>query len=113
SGDRAGERGSVPLPSSQSTPDRLNSDADGGNSLLSPALSSRGGEGEAARGGSATSKVKVRISTGVQQIRKSDNNVVAGLPATGDPARAEYVLVGAHYDHLGRGEGGSLERAGE
>ena len=63
--------------------------------------------------GFAIPKLTVKISTGVQQIRKSDYNVVAALQPAGNPARPEYVLVGAHYDHLGRGEGRSLERAGE
>jgi hypothetical protein len=66
-----------------------------------------------AAGGLMVQKVKVKISTGVQQIRKSDNNVVAEIPPAGNSAHAEYVLVGAHYDHLGRGDGHSLERAGE
>lgn len=35
-------------------------------------------------------------------------NVVALLPATGAGASDEYVIVGAHYDHLGRGQRGSL-----
>ena len=88
-------------------------------------------------GSSPIQTVKVKISTGVQQIRKSDNNVVAEIPPAANPPRPgsagprpgavhehqdapdrrpalqEYVLIGAHYDHLGRGEGSSLERAGE
>src|SRR5207249_1357429 len=66
-----------------------------------------------AEGGFAFPKVKVKISTGVQQIRKNDNNIVALLPPADNSANPEYLLVGAHYDHLGRGEGRSLERAGE
>jgi len=66
-----------------------------------------------ANGGFAIPKVKVRISAGVQQIRKTDNNIVAMLPPASNPEHPEYVLVGAHYDHLGRGDARSLERAGE
>ncbi|MBI3878535.1 MAG: M28 family peptidase, partial [Verrucomicrobia bacterium] len=88
-----------------------------------------------AEGGFPVPKVKVKISTGVEQIKQSDNNIVAVLPPSserGAPARrdnnstagnqraelelrapAEYLLVGAHYDHLGHGEGRSLERSGE
>jgi Tol biopolymer transport system component len=57
--------------------------------------------------------LSVRISTGVQHIKEKDNNVLAILPPTGDADRAEYVLVGAHYDHLGRGDTHSLEHSGE
>jgi Tol biopolymer transport system component len=57
--------------------------------------------------------LSVRISAGVQHIKGKDNNVVAILPPTGDPGLAEYVLVGAHYDHLGRGDTHSLEHSGE
>jgi Tol biopolymer transport system component len=58
-------------------------------------------------------KIKVKISTGVQQIRKSDNNIAARLPPAGNSEHSEYVLVGAHYDHLGHGDSRSLERSGE
>lgn len=65
-------------------------------------------------GGFAVPKARVKVSTGVQQIRKHDNNIVAELPAELNLSRPpEYVLIGAHYDHLGRGEGRSLERSGE
>src|SRR6185503_20123030 len=89
SGERAGERGSLSATNDRSKPVLPNSETPGGKGLLSPALSSKGGEGEASQGGIATSKVKVKISTGVQQIRKSDNNVVAELPPTGDSAHAQ------------------------
>ena len=55
----------------------------------------------------------LKISAGVEHIKKSDNNVVAMLPPAGDSAHAEYVLVGAHYDHLGHGDASSLEHSGE
>ena len=66
-----------------------------------------------ANGGFAIPKIKVRISAGVQQIRKTDNNIVARVRPASNPEHSEYVLVGAHYDHLGHGDGRSLERAGE
>ena len=68
-----------------------------------------------AEGGFVVPKVKVKISADVERIRKTDRNVIAHLPpAHGNPARAEYVLLGAHYDHLGRGESsGSRETAEE
>ncbi len=55
--------------------------------------------------------VHARLTADVVQQRASTDNVLALLPGR-DPARApEVVVVGAHYDHLGRGgEGsGSLE----
>ena len=52
--------------------------------------------------------VRVRIKTSIRRIRKKDRNVLGILlPGSGDP-HAEYILLGAHYDHLGFGrEGGS------
>jgi Tol biopolymer transport system component len=96
----------------------------------------------------------VKLSVGVEHIKKSDRNVVAYLPpadgmvppapaaptASADPAHAqatsvdqlpprkaaenphevpaysgpEYILLGAHYDHLGNGVGSnSMARSGE
>ncbi len=60
-------------------------------------------------------KVKVNIATAIEHLKKTDRNVVALLPPA-SPAlpNAEYILVGAHYDHLGHGEsGGAMQRAGE
>ena len=66
-----------------------------------------------AEGGFVLPKVKVKLACGIEHLKKTDQDVIAYFPpgsaATGD----EYVLVGAHYDHLGRGGTGSLGRAGE
>lgn len=56
--------------------------------------------------------IKVRIRAGVERIRKKDYNVVAVLPATVQNPNGA-VVVGAHYDHIGFGEIGSLARKGE
>ena len=70
-----------------------------------------------AEGGFALSNVTASVTTAVEHIRKSDRNVIGVLPA--DPGKmpgthsTEYVLVGAHYDHLGFGESGAMQRAGE
>ena len=54
----------------------------------------------------------VKISTGVEHIKKKDNNIVAALPPTN--GSDEYVVVGAHYDHLGMGSSSSsMARSGE
>ncbi len=51
--------------------------------------------------------VDVAIRTGVERIEATDRNVLAWLPAT-DEGAAETVVVGAHYDHIGRGDASSL-----
>src|SRR5262249_45509726 len=57
-------------------------------------------------------KVRVNVSVGVEHLKKSDRNVLAVLPPGG--GSDEYVLIGAHYDHLGLGVGGnSMARSGE
>jgi hypothetical protein len=44
----------------------------------------------------------VKITAKVDRIIKQDNNIVAVIPA-GNPD-ADYIFIGAHYDHLGFGE---------
>lgn len=56
--------------------------------------------------------VSVKIKTGVKRTQKTDYNVVAMLPASA-PDATETVILGAHYDHIGFGEIGSLARKGE
>jgi len=52
--------------------------------------------------------VTAKIVVSVEKVKKTDNNVVALLPPTQLTDDAEYVVVGAHYDHSGYGEIGSL-----
>ncbi|MCI0535477.1 MAG: M28 family peptidase [Verrucomicrobiales bacterium] len=66
-----------------------------------------------AEGGFAFSNVTARITTAVEHLKKSDRNVVASLPPSRDADRAEWVVIGAHYDHLGFGETGAMQRKGE
>jgi aminopeptidase YwaD len=47
---------------------------------------------------------KISLQVGVEHTRAQVNNVLAYLPGETD----EYVIVGAHYDHLGRGNFDSL-----
>ncbi len=64
-----------------------------------------------AEGGFVLPKVRVKLSVGVEHIKKQDRNVVAMLPVEG---ATETILIGAHYDHLGLGNGNSsMARAGE
>jgi Tol biopolymer transport system component len=58
-------------------------------------------------------KTKVTLACGIEHLKKSDSNVVGYLPPAAGSTSAEYVAVGAHYDHLGRGGSSSLDRAGE
>ena len=56
-------------------------------------------------------KVKAKLSCGIQHLKKNDRDVIGVLPPA--PGNDEYVLIGAHYDHLGRGGTNSLDRSGE
>ena len=50
--------------------------------------------------------VKLSAHVDVQQIKKQGRNVIGWLRA-GDKPTAEAIVIGAHIDHLGKGEGGS------
>ncbi|HVP11341.1 MAG TPA: M28 family peptidase, partial [Phycisphaerae bacterium] len=61
---------------------------------------------------SAVAGARVRVSVELERVRRTCNNVLAVLPPTGGVN--EYVMLGAHYDHIGNGIGlGSLARQGE
>lgn len=70
-----------------------------------------------AAAGRALPGVTARVDIGLERLRKTDNNVIGWLPpgtaTTGVDGVPEYVMMGAHYDHLGRGEAGSLAVKGE
>jgi Zn-dependent M28 family amino/carboxypeptidase len=51
---------------------------------------------------------RVSISTDVVRTRRTVRNVVAGLPGSDPALRSEWVVIGAHYDHLGLGDRNSL-----
>jgi hypothetical protein len=56
--------------------------------------------------------VSVRVTTQLERIRKTCRNVIGVIPPAG--GSTDYVMVGAHYDHIGDGFGlGSLARQGE
>ncbi|MEJ2719877.1 MAG: M28 family peptidase [bacterium] len=53
--------------------------------------------------------VTVKLSAKVERERSEDRNVVALIPPPADEREAaEFVIIGAHYDHIGHGEIGSL-----
>ena len=60
----------------------------------------------------ALQDVELSIEAGVERVKATDRNVLARLPATVTSA-IETVVVGAHYDHIGRGGASSLARQGE
>ena len=59
--------------------------------------------------------VRLRVSVDVVRRRGTAANVVGLLPGADAALRHEVVVIGAHYDHLGRGAYGSLapDRRGE
>lgn len=48
--------------------------------------------------------LRVSLSVDIERIRKQVSNVLAYLPGK----TPEYIVIGAHYDHLGRGGSSSL-----
>jgi hypothetical protein len=52
--------------------------------------------------------LRLRCRSDVIKERKTTANVVALLPGTDPALRTEYIIVGAHYDHLGWGGEDSL-----
>ena len=57
--------------------------------------------------------VTVRIAAGVKRIKATGRNVVGVIQPTVQSENEEYVIIGAHYDHIGHGDIGSLARKGE
>ena len=52
--------------------------------------------------------VTVTLTTSIVRERHTGRNVIAYLPATGPvTAQKPWVIIGAHYDHLGRGGSGN------
>jgi len=52
--------------------------------------------------------VEATLHTAVEREQRTGYNVVGYLPATGSAdVDKPYVMLGAHYDHLGRGAGGN------
>ena len=59
--------------------------------------------------GFAIPDVQLTVHTNVVREKRTGHNVLAYLPATAPTAGVEkpWVALGAHYDHLGRGENGN------
>ncbi|HEY2712169.1 MAG TPA: M28 family peptidase [Chthoniobacterales bacterium] len=56
-------------------------------------------------------RVRVKLRCGIEHLKKNDRDVIGILPPA--PGHDEYVMIGAHYDHLGHGGSNSLDRSGE
>lgn len=54
--------------------------------------------------------VMANISTDVKEIRNASTNVIGVIPGKDEKLKEEYIVVGAHFDHLGWGQDGSLYR---
>lgn len=54
------------------------------------------------------SNVSVLLSSDVQKLRSKTKNVIGLFPGTDPRLKDEYLVIGAHYDHLGLGGAGSL-----
>jgi len=68
--------------------------------------------GELSPHGHPQPQMRVRLGTKLERVRNTCRNVIGILPPAG--GCREYVLAGAHYDHIGTGEGlGSLARENE
>lgn len=57
--------------------------------------------------------VTVAIATEIEHEKSTGHNVIGYLPAGNDDDNAPVIVIGAHYDHLGHGESGSLAHKGE
>jgi hypothetical protein len=58
-------------------------------------------------------KTSVKLSTDVEEINTLDRNVAGYLEGTDPVLKNEYIVIGAHYDHLGMGIEGSLYKGTE
>ncbi|NNE07698.1 MAG: M28 family peptidase [Gemmatimonadetes bacterium] len=64
-------------------------------------------------GSFALEGVTASLAVELERERQGDDNIVAWLPAPDGANAPQYVVLGAHYDHIGHGEVGSLARDGE
>ena len=55
--------------------------------------------------------VAIDLTVDVRRNMVGVRNVLGYLPPTEESRQGEYIVVGAHYDHLGRGASGSRDRA--
>src|SRR4051812_49011352 len=51
---------------------------------------------------------RIDLKVNIERVRKQVANVVGEIPGADTSAATQYIVVGAHYDHLGLGEHDSL-----
>jgi len=56
-------------------------------------------------------KSEIQVSVEINRMKSTTSNVVAVIPGTDDVLKDEYIVIGAHYDHLGWGGPGTSSRA--
>jgi hypothetical protein len=78
------------------------------NTLAIPVVAVSGAVAQAIRG-AAESGASLEVRTDVRPTTAEARNVVAILPGADPSLREEFVVVGAHFDHLGMGGEGSLD----
>ena len=62
--------------------------------------------------GFALPGVKIRITSAVKKVTRPDHNIIAILPPGVKGEDVEYVMIGAHYDHLGYNDGSINPKGG-
>lgn len=75
-----------------------------------PVLVASGRVAEALRSAVRDSQ-RVHVTTSLRPAYRTARNVVAQAGREGASTRKDVVVLGAHYDHLGRGEVGAMSRA--
>jgi hypothetical protein len=78
------------------------------NALSIPVLAVSGDAAESVRA-AARAGGEVSVRADVHPTTTEARNVIALLPGSDPRLRGEYVIVGAHFDHLGLGGEGSLD----
>jgi hypothetical protein len=54
-------------------------------------------------------KINIHFNVRLKEIKGNDKNVIGVLEGYDHNLKNEFVVIGAHYDHLGRGEEASLD----
>jgi len=57
--------------------------------------------------------LRVSLSVTLERITAQTDNVVGILPGSDPKLKSEYIVVGAHYDHIGLGYFGTRDRSAE
>jgi Tol biopolymer transport system component len=56
--------------------------------------------------------VKIRVTAAVKKVSRLDHNIIAVLPPGVKTDNPEYIMIGAHYDHLGYNDGSLNPKGG-